>query len=592
MRFDELKYRVKLFPLFFLILLLILETRIVYLQFFHDDFLKARAHGNKLRKIYIEPARGNIYDRNGKLIVDNRHAYNLYIVPERLLSSPNSIAELSNLLELSPDSLVNEIISSGYKVNQEIRFRRNIGIELYSKVSEQVQSLYGVYLKNEWRRNFKYKTAPHLIGYLAEVKYKEQETEYAKIGDLKGKEGIEYIYDYLLRGKKGVKTELRNVKNKKISDWKPEEWIKAEEGADIFLTIDLELQQYIEKEFLNYSESGAVVVMNCKNGEVLAMVSMPDFPLDIFSNSLTYDEWNYWSQHPNKPLYNKAIMGEYPPGSVLKMGSLLSCLDQKITTEDYEKYCPGGMQIGRMFKKCWLHTGHGKVNAVNSIVWSCDTYFYEMSKHINIDKWNETLSDFGLGKETNIDLRYEKDGFIPDLLYYRKRVRGNLTGRFANLLIGQGEVLTTPLQIAVYTAGLANEDFLPKPHVMSYYNINNTFHNYSEDNQLKVKLPRVYKKHFKTLKEGMYKVVNSSTGTGRRSRSSKITFSGKTGTAENPHGKDHGWFTSFGPSDNPEIVVTIFGEHALHGSSMGPLAKKIYEKWLEIKQTVVSENEN
>ena len=568
--------RAKIFFLVAATIVFLLFMRILYLQFGGDEKLKARAKGNKIRTVLIEPSRGNIYDRNGILLVDNKHAYNLYVVPERILTHEHSLNFLSELLQENPDTLRKIIAAPGVKKDRYLRMRRDIDMELFSKVEERSSELFGVVVKEEWRRNFVKKTAPHVIGYLGEVKNHKYVTDEIKMGDLIGKEGVESVYDQLLRGKKGYRKELRDVRNNKISDYQKDEWIQAEKGDDLYLSIDYELQSFIEEMFKD--KSGAVVVMNCNNGEILAMVSKPDFPLSIFSKRLTHEEWDYWSKDPLKPLYNKCIMGEYPPGSVLKMSSVMAALDQKIVTKKTKVYCPGGMQIGNRFIKCWNHSGHGYVNGIQAIMMSCDTYFYEIAKTINLDRWSEMLKNLGLGKKTGIDLRYERKGNIPNLEYYKKRVRGSLIGRFANLMIGQGEVLTTPLQICYNTVLLANKGIKVTPHLF-YKSGKGKYYSEQEIDSLDLN-----KQDLKFVERGMYHVVNTDGGTGRRARKQNLIIAGKTGTAQNSHGNDHGWFTSYAPFDKPEIAVTIFEEFGLHGSGLTPYAKKIYEKWLALKQ--------
>ncbi len=570
--------RAKTYFFFAIFLFLILFIKIIDLQFLRNEKLKKRAFNNKIKQIETSPARGNIYDRNGVLLVDNRPAYNLYVVPSRVLKSEKTLSILSEITKTPKDSLIEELLKNKKKMHHQIRLMNNIGLKIYSQLEEISTSLRGVIVKNEWRRHYPQHTAVHILGYLGEIKLKEELKRDLKIGDLAGKRGIEAVYDSLLQGQKGYRKELRDVQSKKVSDYDIDSWKKALKGDQLYLTIDYQLQSYIEKLFAG--QSVACIVLDNSKGEVLAMVSLPDYPLEIFSRRMSHEEWNNWLNMEGKPLYNKCVLAEYPPGSVIKMASTLSALDQHIFDHRTEVYCPGGLQIGRRFFKCWKRDGHGKVDGIRAIMHSCDTYFYELAKKINLDRWHEYLSSLGLGEKTGIDLDLEKAGNLPDSQDYKK-FRGSKIGRYANLMIGQGEVLTTPLQIAYYTMILANEGKKVRPHLFYKAIAPDSSVSYFK---MKTDSLEIDKRNLAYIKKGMFEVVNTWGGTARKSKSEIVAFAGKTGTAQNPHGPDHGWFTCFAPYKNPEITVTIFGEHGLHGSSMAPYAKKIIEKWHDLKE--------
>ena len=262
------------------------------------------------------------------------------------------------------------------------------------------------------------------------------------------------------------------------------------------------------------------------------------------------------------------------------MINYLAAADQKIVDKSTQFYCPGGMKIGNSYKKCWKHAGHGTVSVLTAIQMSCDVYFYETAKTIDIDKWNSYLKRFSIGSRTGIDLRYERPGNIPDHKFYRSKFRGSLLGRFANLLIGQGEILTTPLQATVFISGIANGGFRVKPRVVQKYGHNDSF-KYTKVESTPIGINPT---DLKTVQKGMYNVVNKMGGTAFRHRSKKVTFAGKTGTVENAHGKDHAWFSSYGPVDDPKITVIVFIEHGEHGSGIAPLAKQVFEYWSELYQ--------
>ncbi|MBU4486500.1 MAG: penicillin-binding protein 2 [Candidatus Delongbacteria bacterium] len=567
--------RIKIFYRLSVLFFIIIIIRVIYLQYF-DTRLKERSELNRVRTIVIEPSRGRIFDRNGSLIIDNQYAYNLYVIPEQFIKSERSINFISGKLKIHKDSIVSELTSPEVYQDRFFRLMRDIDFSVYSNIAEKGKELRGVVIKKEWTRKFIVNTAPHIIGYLGEAKEREELSDQTAYGDLIGKEGIEYIYDDILRGEKGFIKEIKDVKGNKISDYKKEEWKEAVKGKDVYLTIDLELQQFVEK--LLEGKSGTAIVQDSNNGEILALASKPDYPLDIFSRKLSKDEWEKWSEDPGKPLYNKAIMGLYPPGSVIKMATSLAAAEQNIKTINDKVNCPGGMQIGNRFIRCWNRTGgHGDVNMTLAIMMSCDTYFYDTALKINIDKWKNTLEILGFGKKTGIDLKYERSGLVPGEKYYRKRIQGDLTGRYANLMIGQGEILTTPLQIANHTSMLANGGIRLTPHLFYKCGEENDFRYYKKNDSDTVKFDN---KVLNTIRKAMYHVVNTAGGTAFSAKSNIIEFAGKTGTAQNPHGGDHAWFTSYGPYTDTEITVTVFEEYGLHGTAAAHIAKDIYEFWI------------
>jgi penicillin-binding protein 2 len=563
--------RIKVFYRLSLILFAVIILRIVYLQNF-DEKLKVRSELNRVRTLVVEPSRGRIFDRNGKLIVDNQYAYNLYVIPEIFKNHEKTIGFVSDKLKLDKDSLITELSGPNVYKDRFYRLARDIDFSVYSAVTEKGRELRGVSVRKEWTRKFLINTAPHIIGYLGEAKDKTELKGSIEYGDLIGKEGIEFIYDSLLRGEKGFTKEIKDVRGNKVSDYKKEEWKEARRGSDVYLTIDLELQLFAEK--ILDKRSGTIIVESCANGEILAMASKPDYPLEIFSRKMSSEEWKKWSEDPKKPLYNKAIMGLYPPGSVVKMGSVIAAAEQKIKIQSDRVHCPGGMQIGDRWTKCWLKTGHGSVDMTLALMMSCDTYFYDIAQRIDIEKWKGTMMSLGLGSKTGVDLKYERTGFVPGYDYYRKRISGDLTGRYANLMIGQGEVLTTPLQISNFTSIFANNGKRFTPHLLLKYGEEGAFGYFEKSEPDTIEFD---KNILSVIKRAMKLVVNTPGGTAFKAKSSLVEFAGKTGTAQNPHGEDHAWFSAFGPFNDPEITVTIFEEHGLAGSAAALLAKDVFE---------------
>ena len=556
-----------------IILFAVIIARVIKLQYF-DTVSARRAQLNMVSTTVIQPSRGRILDRNGKVIIDNQYAYNLYVVPLYLLRSPSSLDFLSELLNIDSDSITALITSPNVHRDRFFRLMRDIDFKTFSAITEKNKDIRGIYVKTEWTRKFVVETSPHIIGYLGEAREFEETSEQISYGDLIGKDGIEFMYDSLLRGEPGYIKKIRDVRGNIVSDYNRDEWKEPVIGKDIYLTIDLKLQLFIEE--LLGGRSATAVVQDINTGEILALASKPDFPLHIFSRRLSQEEWKRWSEDPLKPLYNKAIMGLYPPGSVIKMATVLAAAEQKIKIPEDRVHCPGGMQIGNRFIRCWLHSGHGAVNMTQAIMMSCDTYFYDIALSVDVDKWKSTMESFGFGRRTGIDLRFERAGLVPGYDYYRKRIRGDLTGRYANLMIGQGELLATPLQISNFTSIIAAGGKRFNPFLLYAYGNGNslTYNSISPRDSLDLD-PEI----LKTIRESMYHVVNTFGGTAFRAKSEMITIAGKTGTAENAHGDDHAWFNAYAPYETPEIAVTVFEEHGLAGSLAALKAKEIIEFW-------------
>ncbi|MFO7810978.1 MAG: penicillin-binding protein 2 [Candidatus Delongbacteria bacterium] len=566
--------RTKLFFKLSVFLFIIAIFRILYLQYF-DPRLAKRSIQNRIRTTDIEPSRGRIMDRNGKLIIDNQYSYSLYVIPQYFTASEYTTDFISEILRIDKDSMIFELTSANVFQDRFYRLMKNIDLSVYSGIAEKENMLRGVYVKKEWMRKFVVECAPHLIGYLGEAREPGELAKDIKYGDLIGKEGVEYIYDDILRGEKGYIKELKDVKGNKVSDFKKDKWKNAVKGKDVYLTIDVELQLFAEDLLKN--RSGTIIVQDCSNGEILALASKPDYTLDIFSGKLSQKEWKRWFEDPAKPLYNKAIMGLYPPGSVIKMGTVIAASEQGLKEPEDITHCPGGMQIGNRFIKCWLHSGHGNVDMKDALTMSCDTYFYDIALSVDIDKWKTTMEKFGFGNKTGIDLKYERIGLVPGKEYYTRRIRGDLTGRYANLMIGQGEFLVTPIQISNFTCMIANGGKKFTPHIMHKYGEGDDMTGYENSPEY----IGFDKDMLSLVRKAMHDVVNSPNGTAYRARSSKIIFAGKTGTAQNPHGEDHAWFNAFGPYKDPEIAVTVFEEHGIGGSLAAFLAREVFEYWHE-----------
>jgi penicillin-binding protein 2 len=430
--------------------------------------------------------------------------------------------------------------------------------------------------------------ASHLLGYRREISDVQLSgaDEYYRPGDLVGVAGLEARYEPQLRGQKGFEYVSVNSKGQIIGifeDGKRD--VSAKEGFDLLLSIDVGLQAFAESLMTNYS--GAIVAMDPNDGGVLALVSKPDYDPSIMSGVTPADLWSELQTDPAKPLFNRATLTRYPPGSTFKMVLAAAALQEGIIDENYRIHCTGGFRFGnRVFKD--LHV-HGSVNIVEAIQRSCNVFFYQLMLKVGFEKWNEYGRRFGFGQATNTDTGEETSGLLPSAQYYDSRYgKGKWTqGFLISLAIGQGEVGVSPLQMARYAAALANGGIVYRPHAVKLVRNKETkrVDPVPIDSSLVGLSPHV----MELIRDGMQRVVQAPGGTGGLARIPGILSGGKTGTAENPHGKDHAWYIGFAPFDNPKIAVAVLLENSgFGGTKAAPLAGMVMEKYLfgELKRNL------
>jgi penicillin-binding protein 2 len=419
--------------------------------------------------------------------------------------------------------------------------------------------------------------ASHAFGYTKEVSPEQlaREKDLYKPGDYVGHSGIEKIYEKLISGTKGYNYVLVDSRQRKIGKYHDgKEDLLPIKGTDLVLSIEASAQKVAEEELKG--KRGALVAMEPSSGEILAMVSSPDYDLNRFSYFTPKSFLDSIYVDPFTPLFNRATVSVHPPGSTFKMLSAIAALDMGIITTSYTSTCGGGFTFGRFFK---CHGNHGTVNVITAIEKSCNSFFYRLIYKIGIDKWKEYASRFGFGSNTGVDLTEEIPGLIPDENYYIKRYGENWPRSImASLGIGQGEVSVTPLQLAQYVSMIANDGKTKTPHVVRGYIDENTEKlvtlEYKEINA------GVSQSALDIVKEAMYLVVNGH-GTATHIRLPDIAICGKTGTAQNPHGKDHAWFVGFAPYENPKIAIAVLVENVgFGGTHAAPIAKKVIQAYM------------
>ena len=555
----------------------VLGFRLFQMQILNQTSYQDKATDNSIKSIEQIPLRGVFYDRNFKLLVNNVPAYTLRITPADYDNKLNSIIE--TILEVDSGYIIR--IFNEYKDFSKylpIKIKRGIGFDVVAWLEENSLNLPGVDYIVEMRRGYPGGiNGSHIFGYLKEISKKqlEKENEYYHQGDNVGNTGVEKTYEKQLRGTKGNKFVIVNSRRKVIDAFNNgAEDVPTIKGNDLILTIEANAQRVAEEEFKG--KRGGLVAIDPATGDILALVSAPEFDLNEFSYITPKDYLQTLYNDPGKPLFNRATTSIQSPGSTYKILSAIAALDLGIITTSTAFFCSGSITFGRVFK---CHGVHGNVNVITAIEKSCNSFFYQLILKIGIDNWAKYSRLLGFDSLTGIDIGEENAGLIPDEEYYKKRYGPEWPKSIMlSLSIGQGEVSVTPLQLAQYTALIGNNGNGYQPHLVkgSVDERNNEVVDF-EYKKIDVGIDQ---KIFDIAKEGMFLVVNGE-GTATHLRWSEYEISGKTGTAQNPHGEDHAWFIAFAPFDNPKIAIAVLVENVgFGGTHAAPIAKKVIEAYL------------
>ncbi|MBU0475185.1 MAG: penicillin-binding protein 2 [Bacteroidetes bacterium] len=555
--------------------------QLVKMQLLESNKYEEKSKDNSIKTVQINAPRGILFDRNLEILVGNKPSFTLQITPDLYDTSNSKIIE----------SIIN--VKSGYikKLLDQYRnfskykptnLMRGVNYNVISWFEENHSKLPGLDYIVETQRDYSFGVnASHVFGYTKEIGREalKKSDDFYSIGDNVGFSGIEKEYEKYLRGNKGNEFLVVNSSQKIVyrhNEGKSD--IPAIKGSDVVLTLDYQTQKTAEELMKEYK--GVAIAVDPANGEILAYISTPQFDLSDFADITSNTLWDSLRNDPSKPLFNRGTLSMYSPGSTFKMLVAIAALEEGILDTTYSVNCNGGLQFGNRFFKC-THF-HGKVDMKEAIEESCNTYFYKVVLKLGIDKLSKYAKMFHLGMKTNIDISPESSGLIASREYYDK-VYGKGKWSDGNLLsigIGQGEIITTPIQLVQYTALLANNGVTKVPHFGKGYidSKTNEFVSFHYDS---IKT-NVSEKTFKFIREAMEGVVSSAKGTGRNIKLPNISISGKTGTAQNPHGKDHSIFIAFAPSNNPKIAVAVIVENVGYGSTYAaPMAQKIIKAYLE-----------
>lgn len=565
---------------------MIFLARMFYIQIIKEEYALS-ADDNVIRKKTIYPARGIIYDRNERLLVANDAAYDLMVIPRQVKDLDTT--RFCSLLKMTKEEFIGRISKvSNYSRYKSSLFLGQIPKQEFAYIQETLYEFSGFYVQERTLRRYPYRSGALNLGDIGEVNRKDIDRDsYYKSGDYIGKSGIEKFYEKELRGKKGIEYLMVDVLNRTKGKYKEGRFdTLAVNGKNLYTSLDTELQKY--GELLMQNKLGSIVAIEPSTGEILSLVSSPSYDPSLLVGRNRGKNFNILVKDSLKPLFNRALMATYPPGSTFKMLNALIALDIGVVNIHTEFSCSGPSSKPI---KC-SHNHITPLAMVYGIQQSCNPYFWNTFKSTlnnprfndpkkGYQSWYDKICSFGLGVKFNTDLMYEKPGNVPSVAYYDKLYRGSwnaLTVR--SLSIGQGELLITPLQLANLTAAIANRGYYYPPHlVKAIGRPDNIISKYQEKKMVEIRT-----KYFVPIIEGMKKVVEVG-GTASRGSMDSIIVCGKTGTVQNPHGKDHSIFIAFAPMDNPQIAIAVVVENAgdYGGTWAAPIASLMMEMYLNRK---------
>jgi len=599
--------------LVFLALFLVI-VRLIFLQINNYEYYTNLSRENYQKHIPIPPVRGQIYDRNGILLADNHIEYVLEVTKDKVQDLEDELLRINELIPMSPQEIK--------KFKQKLRVNsRFLPVVLRPGLTEKEIATFSVHrsrfpgfeINVRMERTYPLgETAGHLIGYVGRIDKKDlkrlNKEEYKGTSHI-GKSGIEKFYETRLHGTSGYKVVEVDAHGKPqvVLDQKA-----PIAGEDLFLSIDLKLQLKAEELLEARDSNGAVVALDPRNGEILAMASVPMFDPNLFVNGISYKNYNALRNNPDRPLYNRALQGTYPPGSTIKPMAALAGLDEGTVTRSRSVFGRGFFQIPgvRHRYRCWKKSGHGHVSLNRAIFQSCDVYFYDLAYRMGIKRYSKSLRRFGFGQKTGIDLPHERTGIMPSAEWKKKRFDQNwYPGDTVNIGIGQGYLTVTPLQLAHAVGTIAMHGVKMRPHVLRGVRISR---NLPEKLVAAEQLPSITIKnpnYWNDIVKAMVHVVHGPGGTaGRSGAGAKYKFAGKTGTAQvfsvaqnktynaarlakKLH--DHSLFVAFAPPNNPTIAIAVIVENAGGGSKVAaPLTRKLLDTYFLKPEPKKDEDKN
>lgn len=566
------------------LIFLVLGARLWQLQILQGSEYALKAEQNRIRTIQLVAPRGNITDRNNVPLVENRPSFNILLYRESMRDQSDTTRFLTEKVGVKPDDLAARLRrSKGTGLYHPIVIKEDVGIDDISVVDAHKREHPEIQLGPEPRRLYRYgRLAAHVLGYVGEISEDELLRDAfpgARAGSLVGRAGVERVHNQCLLGKDGVRQVLVDSIGREVGIL---DELDSVIGGELQLTLDLDFQ--LRAEDLLKDKVGAIVAMDPRNGEILAMASSPSFDPNSFSSRISEQDWNQLVSNPDNPLQNRAIQNSYSPGSVFKLIMADAGLQEGIVDDSTHVFCTGSAVYYNRVFHCAAKNGHGTMNLENAIAKSCDIFFYELGKRLGISKIAQHAHEFGLGEKTGVDLPGEHSGVVPSP-EWKERTHGTkwFAGETISVSIGQGYVLVTPIQILRAVSAIATDGHLVTPHVFLHAERPTEIPLRWPQGQLPPDNGRLSK-----IRQGMLGSVNS--GTGHSAAIAGIDICGKTGTVqvisnekkkelggELSEFEDHSWFVGFASKDNPEIAVVVFIEHGGHGGvAAAPLAREMF----------------
>lgn len=574
----------------------VLLAQLWNLQVLQGDELRASSDGNRIRLRRLQATRGTVLDRHGKVLVDSRPSFDAVLVAEDTRDLELTLETLGQLLGQSTAEMRNLLSHTGARPPfDEVIVKRDLNWDEVVAIETHQLDLPGVSLQITPRRQYPLGTElAHVLGYVGEVSPEDiaADPRY-HLGDLVGKAGIEKHWERYLRGINGGQQIEVDAVGRKLKVLRE---VEEEPGNAITLTIDLDLQQAASAALGD--RAGSIVALDPTNGEILAMVTSPSFDPNAFARGIRRNEWRALVGDQNRPLSNRSIQGQYPPGSTFKFVVATAALEEGVINPFTRIRCGGGLQFGNHYFRCWKKRGHGSVNVHEALVHSCDVFFYQVAQRLGVDVIARYARVFGLGAPTGIGLDHEQAGTIPDTAWKRKRLKQPwYAGETLSVAIGQGYVTTTPLQMATAIATAATGKQY-RPHLVARIETPDGETVHTETPELVGQL-QVRETTLRQVRDALRDVVGK--GTGKKARLDGIEVAGKTGTSQvvalgrqrpkasqlpRQH-RDHAWFVAYAPADEPTIAVAALVEHADGGGGAvaAPIVREVMAKFFELQTT-------
>jgi penicillin-binding protein 2 len=593
---EDLQRRYKLFFIAGLVGFFALGLRMWHLQIIKGEEFSRLSKHNRIRIREIPASRGMILDRRGRILIDNRPSFEVLLIPEDIEDMEKTTGFLHRILKVTPEEVQKRLETNKHRPPfKPIRIQSDISRSHLALLKTHQLDLPGLILDVHPRRAYNHgNMASHLMGYLGEIdghELKQKRFKGYQMGDIIGKYGVEQQWESFLKGIDGGRQVEVDAHGREL---KVLQRVQPHPGNNLFLTIDLGLQMTCET--LLQGKEGAIVAMNPRNGQILAMVSHPSYDPSLFAGGINHDDWETLIQNPFHPLQNRSVQGQYAPGSVFKVITAIAGLEEGVISPQEILFCGGSYRFGNRTYRCWRKGGHGKVGLHRAIVESCDVFFYQVGQRLGIDRLAKYAKEFGFGKATGVSLNDEKPGLIPSS-EWKKKVYNEpwYKGETLSCAIGQGFILVTPLQLLNALSAIATEGILYLPQLVERIERANGKSLKSYKPISIGKIP-VSPENLMLIREALLGVVNEDRGTGRVARIKGVSVSGKTGTAQvislredvkeedTPYEyRDHAWFVAYAPMESPIISVAVLVEHGGHGASAAaPLARKIMQKYLSI----------